>query len=83
MNIILSVLLFNIIYSQCNDGYIDINENCYFESQDGSFKLSLKTNNTFLYQSGTNKGRGLCKVKFTSQRLKRYFFIRRTHVIIC
>jgi len=34
-------------------------DNGYFESQDGSFKLRLKPNNTFLYQSGTNKGRGL------------------------
>ena len=34
-------------------------ENGYFEGQDRSFKLRLKPNNTFLYQSGTNKGRGI------------------------
>ena len=61
MNIILSILLFNIIYSQCNDGYIDINENCYFESDievieqfinnsEGSINLLLDINNNGLIE---------------------------------
>ena len=56
LNTILYILLFNIIYSQCDDGYIDINENCYFESDievieqfinnsEGSINLLLDINN--------------------------------------